>query len=236
MSNAVVSPSFALAEETIEGFYRDGYFYAPGLLTQDAVDRLNAESAPYVAAIQAGAEWKARSFSHFDKHEAEMPETARLLRDPAMVGIFEQLLGGKVRLWVGMHAIVAPYGSGLEWHQDNMYTHVLGHIMNVFIALDAITQDNAGLWIAPESHRLGRQPNLFDDNNPHRKAAEPANGIPCKPMAPGDAVFFFRDTLHHSKKNHTDKPRRALALQIASDACRIAATGKRVDMRQMLSR
>lgn len=234
MATDIVSPTFVLTEEMVESFYREGYFYARGLLTQDAVDRLNREHAPF-AAGEAGAEWKSHGFTHFDKHAADFPETARFLRDPAFAHLFERVLGGKVRLWLGMYAVVAPQGKGLEWHQDNMYTHILGHMLNGFIALDKITQENAGLWIAPRSHLLGRQPDVSEPGSTHRRAAEPANGMPCEPMEPGDAIIFHRETLHHSKMNHTDRPRRAYAFQVAADSCRFAATGKRLEDRELLS-
>src|SRR5690606_11452786 len=115
-----------------------------------------------------------------------------------IVEVFEKILGDQVKLWMGMYATVMPRNKGLEWHQDNMYTHILGHMLNGFIALDHITRENAGLWIAPRSHLLGRQPNINEDPNDHRRAAEPENGEPCKPMAPGDAVIFHRETLHCS--------------------------------------
>jgi len=225
--------NFVLTEHMIEEFYREGYFYAPGFITVETVEKINKEHTDFANNLDS-KEWKSNAFIHFHKSAEQFPETAKFLSSPVLVEIFERVLGDKVRLWMGMYAVVPPHGEGLAWHQDNMYTHILGHMLNGFIALDHITQDNAGLWIAPRSHRLGRQANL-NEAGAHRRAADPKNGMPCMPMAPGDAIFFHRETLHHSKTNHTDKPRRAYAFQVAAANCRYAETGKLLSDRELLS-
>ncbi|MBW7460634.1 phytanoyl-CoA dioxygenase family protein, partial [Paenibacillus sepulcri] len=194
MSNVT---NFTLTEEMVEQFYREGYFYAPGFITQETVDAINAENAEFANAKGDG-QWKSKGITNIAKEQGEYPRTTEFLTEPDIVRIFERIVGDQVRLWMGMYAVVAPHGSGLEWHQDNQYTHILGHMFNGFIALDSITQENAGLWLAPGSHLKGRQPNL-NAEGAHRRAADPENGMPCKPMLPGDAVFFHRETLHHSK-------------------------------------
>lgn len=230
--SAVVS-QFVLTDEMVEEFYREGYFYAPGFITLETVDAINQEHQAFASSSSNG-EWRSNPFTHFDKHGQQYPATAHMLRDPQVVGVLEGILGDAARLWMGMYAVVPPRGKGLEWHQDNQYTHILGHMLNGFIALDTITEENAGLWIAPRSHRSGRQPNL-NEEGAHRRAAAPENGMPCKAMKPGDAVFFHRETLHHSKSNHTDSHRRAFAFQASSYSARYAETGKPLLDRELLS-
>ena len=224
---------FQLSEDMIEQFYREGYFYAPGFITVETVNAINQENVEFANAESDG-NWRSHPIIHVEQEKAKYPQTVRFLTDPGTIGVFERVLGNQVRLWMGMYAVVAPAGDGLEWHQDNQYTHILGHMLNGFVALDHITQENAGLWLAPGSHRLGRLPNLNTEPG-HRRAAEPGNGMPCNPMAPGDAVIFHRETLHHSKKNYTDKPRRAYAFQVGSANCRYAETGKLLLDRDLLS-
>lgn len=226
---------FQLTEEMIEQFYRDGYFYAPGFLSEEVVNAINEEHLVFANETSNDGTWKSKTVIHIEKERELLPNTTEFLTNSKIVHVFERILGDDVKLWMGMYAVVPPRGKGLEWHQDNQYTHILGHMLNGFIALDHISLENAGLWIAPQSHLLGRQPNLNQEIGGHRRAAEPANGMPCKPMRPGDAVFFHRETLHHSKENHTDLPRRAFAFQVASANCRYAATGKLLADRDSLS-
>jgi ectoine hydroxylase-related dioxygenase (phytanoyl-CoA dioxygenase family) len=225
---------FVLTEDHIEHFYREGYFLAPGLLDQDTVDAINEENKAF-ANESGDGKWKSKGIIHLEQERETYPRTTSFLTSPDIVRFFERILGDQVRLWMGMYAVVAPHGNGLEWHQDNQYTHILGHMLNGFIALDSIDQTNAGLWLVPKSHLMGRQPSVIMEDG-HRRAEEPANGMPCPPMKPGDAVIFHRETLHHSKQNHTDRPRRAYAFQVASASCRLAQTGKRLEDRYMLSK
>jgi len=229
----VLVSKFELTEEMIEQFYREGYFYARGFITQEAVNAILEEHVSF--AEESGTqEWKSKGFNNLEKARAEVPRTVSVLTDPHLTRIFERILGGDVKFWLGMFAVVPPGGRGLEWHQDNQYTHILGHMLNAFIALDRITQENGGLWIAPRSH-FGLQPNLNPDPNAHRRAPEPPNGVPCEPLNPGDAIVFHRELLHHSKENRTDKPRCAYAFQVASAACRYGKTGKLLEDRELLS-
>lgn len=224
--------SFQLSEDMIEQFYREGYFYAKQFITEEAVAAINEENQEF-ANTDGNGEWKSKAVIHIDKERQHLPQTVDFLTTPDIVQVFRDILDDEAKLWMGMYAVVPPHGKGLAWHQDNQYTHILGHMLNGFIALDLITQENAGLWIAPYSHLLGRQPDL-NTNAEHRRAAEPENGMPCDPMQPGDAVFFHRNTLHHSKQNHTDRPRRAFAFQVAAAHCRYAKTGKKLEDRDTL--
>ncbi|MBD2847193.1 phytanoyl-CoA dioxygenase family protein [Paenibacillus sp. IB182496] len=234
MTTTSAVSDFQLTDEMVEHFYREGYFYAPGFINQETVDAINRENEAY-ANTKGDGEWKSKGFVHIDEAREPYPATTRFLIEPQIIRVYERILGADVKLWQGMYAVVEPQGNGLAWHQDNQYTHVLGHMLNGFVALDAISEANAGLWIAPRSHRQGRLANLNEEGSSHRRAAEPENGMPCKPMKPGDAVIFHRETLHHSKRNHTDAPRRAFAFQVASANCRYAETGKLLTDRDDLS-
>jgi ectoine hydroxylase-related dioxygenase (phytanoyl-CoA dioxygenase family) len=227
--------NFVLTQEMVEEFYREGFFYAPGFLTLETVDKINKENTQFANQQSSDGKWKSSPTKNIAESREQFPETTNFLTNTRLIEVFEQILGDDVKLWMGMYAVVPPHGEGLAWHQDNMYTHILGHMLNGFVALDHITQENAGLWLAPRSHRLGRQQNLNEAGETHRRAADPENAIPCRPMAPGDAVIFHRETLHHSKTNHTDVPRRAYAFQVASAVCRYAETGKLLEDRESLS-
>ncbi|MCJ8328462.1 MAG: phytanoyl-CoA dioxygenase family protein [Lentisphaeria bacterium] len=216
--------AFCLTEAHIESFYRDGYFYAEQLISPETVHALNTAYDDEVSKVKS-KEWTSLPF-------AEDGQTC--LKTPYMVNIFEQVLGGPVRLWLGMYVVVIPGGKGLQWHQDNMYTHILGHMLNAFVALDTITTENAGLWISPKSHLLGRQENLSEGDG-HRRAADPENPMACKEMKAGDAIIIHREMLHHSKENKTKKVRRAFAFQISAANCRYAETGKLLEDRDLLS-
>ena len=225
---------FEMNDTHIEQFYRDGYFVAPRLIDRETVENVINDFESQGETVDPSGEWKATGFTHFSSHAETYPRVAQFLQSERLVDMMECLFRSPARLWLGMYAVVRPKGGrGLAWHQDNQYTHILGPALNAFIALDTITEKNAGLWIAPQSHLLGRQPNI-NEGEGHRRAADPENGQPCPDMAPGDAVFFHRETLHRSGENHTANVRRAFAFQVASDACHYAESGKPIVNRQLL--
>ncbi|MGJ3242370.1 MAG: phytanoyl-CoA dioxygenase family protein [Opitutales bacterium] len=117
--------------------------------------------------------------------------------------------------------------SEFPWHQDNGYAGELDPPTNVtvWVALDDVDEQNGCVWVMPKSHLNG----VLD----HGKASADnwflnvdteGDGIPAV-MKAGEAVAFTGLTLHRSKLNHTDKPRRgffmgygdALTRQVKND-------------------
>jgi ectoine hydroxylase-related dioxygenase (phytanoyl-CoA dioxygenase family) len=222
-----------LSEEQVEEFYREGYVLARGLVPVESV-RAVLEALP--AEIQTSGRWRAIIFDH--DHPEQDARLHRLLVEPGVVEAVQDIFAAPPRVFYGMLAIVpANGGHGLPWHQDNQYTQILGGALNVFIALGAITQENAGLWVAPQSHRLGVQPSHKNETTApgHREAlTEPPNGIALPAMDAGDVCIFDRHTLHRSLRNGTDRHRFAYAAQYQSENAREALTGKK-DPRRMLA-
>ena len=146
----------------------------------------------------------------------------------------EQVFETRARVYYGMLAIVPAHGgTGLEWHQDNMYTTILGRALNVFIALCDITPERANLWVAPKSHLKGVQESLTSEG--HRVAAAPDNGIPLPTLTKGAACIFDRSLLHHSKRNETSEDRYAYAAQYHEDNARLASTGQKDPLKMRAS-
>jgi len=215
-------PDTVLTETQIETYYREGYVVAEGLVP-DAVAASVREAASQ-RKVESGGGWTP---SIFDPEQPEADaDLHRCLTEPRVLSAVEQVFENKPAIFYGMVAVVPPRGGkGLEWHQDNQYTQLLGRALNVFIALGDITPDMAILWVAPQTHRLGMQRSETQDG--HRKAADPGNGQPLPAMKAGDACIFDRNTLHRSLTNDTDLPRYAYAAQFAEVTAREAETGKR---------
>lgn len=221
----------ALTEEQLEHYFREGYVLAPGLVPRAAVEAV-LRHAP--TEVNDRGRWQPLVFEHAAplKHGP----AHRLLVEPSVVEVVEQVFAALARVWYGMLAIVpARGGHGLPWHQDNQYTQLIGSALNVFIALSEVTPEKAGLWVAPRSHRLGTQPARRNETTApgHREAEEPGNGIPLPAMQPGDACIFDRQTLHRSLQNHTDAHRYAYAAQYLAENTRLAETGKKDPLRML---
>jgi ectoine hydroxylase-related dioxygenase (phytanoyl-CoA dioxygenase family) len=221
----------ALREEQIEHYYREGYVLVPRLVPQTSIQAV-LDAAPREV---RGDGWQARVFVHADPDKDTTIH--RLLIEPNIVAAVESIFAAPSRVFYGMLAVVpARGGTGLPWHQDNQYTHLLGGALNVFIALSEITPNKAVLWVAPRSHLLGRLPARGSDlyGGSHREAiTAPENGMPLPTLQPGDVCIFDRYLLHRSLQNETDEDRYAYAAQYQSENTRIADTGKKDPMRML---
>jgi len=104
--------------------------------------------------------------------------------------------------------------SEFPWHQDNGYAKILPeNNMTIWIPLDDVDEENGCVWIAPKSHKNGILPHKQKtSDNWHLEVPVEGDGIPAI-MKAGEGVAFTGLTLHRSKLNHTDKPRRAFFLQ-----------------------
>lgn len=223
-----------LTEEQIAHYYREGYVLAPGLVPQATIDPLMQRAQ---RETPSGLSWTPRIFDH--DSPTKDADVHRLLTEPSLVGAVAQLLGTEPRVYYGMLAIVpAKGGNGLPWHQDNMYTQILGGALNAFVALSEITPEKANLWVAPQSHRLGTLPSKTNETTAkgHREATfEPENALLLPTLHPGDVCLFDRNTLHRSLTNQTDTHRYAYAAQYQSEHARQAWNGSRDPKRLRVS-
>lgn len=223
-------PIPVLGDEQIEHYFREGYIVVENLVPPEIVQEV-VEEAKKVS-VTPGGGWTPKIFDHSNPtHDSRLHQ---LLIEPHVVGAVEQIFEVKPRVYYGMLAIVpANGGTGLEWHQDNMYNVVLGRALNVFIALCDITPNKANLWVAPRTHLLGVQESLTLEG--HRVAATPKNGFPLPTVTSGSAVIFDRSTLHHSKRNETNEDRYAYAAQYMEANARMGATGKKDPVKMLAS-
>ena len=214
-----------LTPDQVDHYWRHGYVLVPGLVPKAVVERMVATTSrplpPDQAYRRESKDWMptildfANPDSEYEVHEAFVT--------PRVIAAVEQ---GPARCYFGMLATVNPHGGrGLEWHQDNQYQYILGHALNTFVACTEITPERCNLWVSPGSHLKGVQPNIAADENSHRKAADPGNGICLPTLTPGDACIFNRNTLHRSLTNNTDQVRHAYAAQYSEAKARSAGTG-----------
>src|SRR5580658_7825180 len=205
-----------LTESQIEQYYREGYLVVEGLVPHEAIDSVVQEARKIP--VTPGGGWTPSVFDH--QNPLTNALLHQLLVEPHVVGAVEQIFEAPARVYYGMLAIVPAHGGkGLEWHQDNMYTTLLGRALNVFIALCDITPEKANLWVAPQSHLKGVQESLTTEG--HRVAATPENGIALPTLTKGSACIFDRSLLHYSKRNETAEDRYAYAAQYHEENARL---------------
>ena len=213
-----------LTDPQVASFFREGFLVCPSLAAAETIRAVRERGGAFVASLENPREgedgrWTPSVFDHVDP--AKDAALHALLKDDAVCAAATQLLGSPARVYYGMLAVVPPNGGhGLPWHQDNMYSHILGGALNCFVALETITPDKATLWVAPRSHLEGVRPNRHNTTTAegHREALVPpdeSDGVQMPTLHAGDVVIFDRYCLHRSGQNNTGTPRFAYAAQLA---------------------
>ena len=141
-----------------------------------------------------------------------------------------QSLGGKVRFWhVQVFCKPPRCGGPVAWHQDYSYwtrTGPMNHL-TCWIALDDSDKENGCLHYIPGSHRWSLLPmpkiagsldaistDLTEQQKDQLQAPVPVE------IAAGEACFHHPLTLHGSEGNRSDRPRRAMVINVMLDGTR----------------
>ena len=228
---------WAISEEQVAQFERDGFLPGLRLLDDRALAALRAELADLVQAGHDGHElWYEYHSNESDDPGAVLfhalgawrlrPALHDILWNPAMLQPASQLLGGPVRFWHDqLFCKPAHDGGVVAWHQDYSYwtrTKPMAHL-TCWIGLDDATTENGCVHYVPGSHRWPLLPTtnlakgmeaILDVLTPEQKAA--FKPVPCELKA-GEAVFHHPLMLHGSYENRSPRPRRAVVINLFRD-------------------
>ena len=233
-----------LTPDQIATYRRDGYLKLVGMLTAEQLAAARRVMDDFVERSRA----LSRSDDVIDLEDDHTPEVPRirrlkdphkaspvfdgLLRDNRILDIVGQLIGPDIR----MHHTklnVKPPGGGeaVEWHQDwAFYPATNDDILEVGLLLDDATEANGALLVVPGSHRGP----IYDHhvNGHFAGAMDPAScdGLDLSQSvaltAPaGSMTIHHVRTVHGSRTNNSDRPRRLLLFgYAAADAWPLVAS------------
>jgi len=235
---------YRLSGEQVEFFRAHGYLAGVRLLSDAQVDAILPEVE---AAMDPGFAGH-HLFHEYHSNESADPATVLfhalgawrtapglhdMLWNPAFLAPAFQLLGGPVRFWHDqLFSKPARHGGVVAWHQDYSYwtrTQPMQHL-SCWIGLDASTTENGCLHYVPGSHCWPLLPitGLAGDMEEIRTVLTPGQNRDFRPvpvpLARGEAAFHHPLMVHGSYENRTDRPRRAVVLNVFRDGV-VSATG-----------
>lgn len=224
-----------LSESQIQSFVEDGYFIAPGLVSQAELDELKADTLKIARGGYPCENLKALPDNFTDKDALEsilcihQPHfISDVMREyaqhPEICGILSQITAAHLPYWDGsvkcmqsMLFVKPPGFQGQAWHQDEIYIPTRDRsLVGAWIAIDDATIENGCLWVVPGSHRNGYLFPQHPHNNPDEFdfAPESFGFDESKEVAvevkAGSVVFFNGYLLHRSRKNRSQIYRRVL--------------------------
>jgi len=225
-------PPVPLTGEQIRFFHERGYLAIPRITSERDVEALRI-SYDRIFRERAGRDLG----DHFDlagpdreegkeslpqilhpaRYAPEMNES-ELLRNATVLS--KQLLGPDATCEIA-HAIFKPAGFGAEtpWHQDAAYwsPEMRYTALSVWVPLQEATGENGCMQFIPGSHLLDvlRHRSINDDPRIHGLELHPdetnrVRDVVSCPLPPGGATFHGPYMLHHTGRNRSSTPRRAL--------------------------
>ena len=232
-----------LSEEHLESYSEQGFVSGVRLFDDEQVDTLRAELEGLFDPEHPGNSL----FYEFHSNEAETPGNVLfhalgawriepgfhdLLWNPRFLAPASQLVRGEVRFWHDqLFCKPAGHGGVVAWHQDYSYwtrTKPMEHL-TCFIALDDCDEENGCLQYIPGSHRWPLLPvtGLADDMDAIQTVLSPEQREQFNPVLArlkrGEASFHHPLTVHGSRENHSDRPRRATVVNVFRDGVCSAA-------------
>ena len=234
---------YRLSDEQVAFFHEHGYVAGIRLLSDEQVERLREELAGLFDANHEGRElW-------YEYHSNESADPSRvlfhalgawriapgfhdILWNPAFTMAASQLLDGAVRFWHDqLFCKPAKHGGVVAWHQDYSYwtrTKPMAHL-TCWTGLDDSMRDNGCLQYVPGSHRWDLLPvtGLAGDMEAIREVLNDEQWAAFQEPAAielkkGECSFHHPLLIHGSYANRTERPRRAVVLNVFRDGTRSA--------------
>jgi ectoine hydroxylase-related dioxygenase (phytanoyl-CoA dioxygenase family) len=239
-SSAGDADRYRLTDEQVAFFHENGYLAGVRMLDDRQIEQLRAELNDLFVPDCDGHEL------FYEYHSNESADPSRILFhalgawrikpafhdilwNPAFTRAAAQLLDGPVRFWHDqLFCKPAHDGGVVAWHQDYSYwtrTQPMAHL-TCWIGLDDATVDNGCLQYVPRSHRWNLLPitGLAGNMDAIRKVLTPEQMAEFQPvpieLKKGECAFHHPLLIHGSQENRTDRPRRAVVLNVVRDGVR----------------
>jgi ectoine hydroxylase-related dioxygenase (phytanoyl-CoA dioxygenase family) len=152
------------------------------------------------------------------------PFFADLAANEAIISLVSPLVRGEPLL-MGVETFCKPaqVGSAVPPHQDNAYfCWDPPDALTVWVALDAVTQENGPVYYVRGSHRQGTRPHVASGvagNSVGLEEVLPAHEPFAPALSPGDALIHHANTVHYSAPNESALSRRALLIVYRGAHC-----------------
>ena len=227
-----------LSAEQLHRFEQDGFLIGPRILNPLQLETLREE----LCELTNPETERSELWYEYHCNEAADPGTVLFhalgawrirpafhdsLWNAAFTVPASQLLGGSVRFWHDqLFCKPAKHGGVVAWHQDYSYwtrTVPMAHL-TCWIGLDDATIDNGCIHYVPGSHKWDLLPitGLAGDMTAIRNVLnddqwERLNHPVAVELKAGECVFHHPLTVHGSFENRTNRPRRAMVLNVVRD-------------------
>ena len=208
-----------LTDAQIAQYQQEGFLVLGRVLDDETLEALRVEESRF----RNNPEPAPHELTIFRSQLCPHSETMRrVCTQGAQVDYARQLVAPDLCYWYNQFVTKLPDGdsgkSEFPWHQDNHYLHINPATnATIWIALDDVDEHNGCVWMMPQTHQNGLLDHSTKEGTWHQQVMAEGDGVAAVLKA-GEAIAFTGLTLHRSKLNHSDAPRRALLLAYADAA------------------
>lgn len=213
---------FALRDETIAAFQRDGFAKLPEVLSPAAI-------AAYAPAITAQVTARAKDLPPLDQRNTygkaflqvsnlwPVDETIRrFVFSQRLARLAAELMGCRgVRLYHDQALDKEPGGGFTPWHADQKYWPLAtANCVTAWIPLQAVPLDMGPLAFAVGSQRIIAGRDLAISDESERRISQTLHDVPKSETAYalGEVSFHAGWTFHRAGPNRTDRFRRVMTI------------------------
>jgi hypothetical protein len=138
----------------------------------------------------------------------------RFITQPRLVDFLKNVIGPD--FWVRWDQAVfkGPGAGEFPWHQDNAYNRLRDEHFQLWIALSKMNAERGGLWLVPESHKMGLLPHAMVGR--YKAFTGPTENSFCIDAEIGDIVLFSSLMLHYTSPNVSSEDRWAYVVEYMS--------------------
>jgi phytanoyl-CoA hydroxylase len=214
-------PAQRLTPDQISFYQQNGYVHVQGLLTPEEAGSYRAELHELADRLGSNdATWSSvrgsdTRITHCHDVHFRSAAFTRLLVDPRLTGIAQDIIGPNVQLHHNKMFIKPPEkGSPFPMHQDYPYfPHERHSMIAVIIHFDDAPDEKGCLRVYPGTHKLGPIEAEGDDHHAPEDKYPIAGATPI-PAKAGDAIFLSYLLVHGSGVNVSSEPRTTLLIQM----------------------
>jgi phytanoyl-CoA hydroxylase len=210
-----------LSATELQSYRDEGFILVRGLLSAEGAafyraelhamaDRQGSNDATWSSVRGAGTR-----ITHCHDVQFRSAAFTRLLVDPRLTGIAQDIIGPNVQLHHTKMFIKPPEkGSPFPMHQDYPYfPHERHSMIAVILHFDDAPEEKGCVRAYPGTHKLGPLPAVGQDHHLPEEDYPIAGATPI-PAKAGDAIFMSYLLVHGSGINVSSEPRTTLLIQM----------------------
>ncbi len=214
----------SLTAAELRAYGETGLLFPKRALSPEAAAAYRAEWEDWEAANGEAVSGRYRYKSHL-----LFPFVERIMREPAMLDMVEDIIGADIMVWnTNLYPKEPGDGRFISWHQDSAHWGLDNNrVVTLWVALSAATPENGCMRMVPGSHAGGtvhhddtwNPENILTRGQTIAQEIDPGATV-WVALAPGECSLHHVQMMHSSPANSSDERRLAVAIRYITPSTR----------------